>query len=155
MPNQKIPKSCYVAKSAIIEGDVDFGENVSVWHGAVLRSEKLIKIGNNTNVQDGVVLHADDREIFIGENCTIGHNASIDDSSIGNNCLVGMNSSIFDSDIGDHTVVGAGAVVNKMKITGGVLLAGVPAKIKKTLDEGNKKEVENLYKKYLEKIKKH
>lgn len=148
----KIPKSCSVAESAVIVGDFELGENVSVWHGAVIRAEKSIKIGKNTNVQDGAIIHADKNDVIIGENCTIGHNAVVDDSSVGSNCLIGMNSSVFDSEIGDYTLVAAGAVVNKMKIGGGVLVAGVPAEIKKELEEKHREEIKRAYKQYLKKI---
>lgn len=150
----KVPKGCFVAENSKLIGDIELGERVSVWYNVVIRSDEFVKIGDNCNIQDGAIIHSDKLDVIIGNNSTIGHGAVIDDSKIGNNCLIGMNASVFESEIADENIVAAGAVVNKMKSKKGVMLAGVPAVIKKSLDEKNLKMIKEASERYLKRLKK-
>ena len=87
-------KNVYIAPSAVITGQVELGENVSIWHMAVLRGDSgRITVGANTNIQDGCVLH---EETTLGEGCTVGHRAILHGCTVGKNCLIGMGAIVLD-----------------------------------------------------------
>lgn len=129
----KIAKSAFVSETAYIVGDVEIGENSSVWPGAVLRGDfGKIKIGVDTAVEDNCVIHAGMGDVVIGDNVVIGHGAVLDCRRIGNNVLIGMNSTILhDAEIGDFCVIAAGSLVGQgMKVPDKSFVAGIPGKIK-------------------------
>ncbi|MEM0359740.1 MAG: gamma carbonic anhydrase family protein [Candidatus Diapherotrites archaeon] len=137
----KIGKGTFVHKTAVIEGDVEIGENCSVWPNAVIRGDEgSIRIGNNTSIQDNCVLH---NAVEIGENVTVGHAAIVHGCKIGNNVIVGMNATILTgAEIGNECIIAAGSVVREgQKIPSGVLVAGVPAEIKRPLSDEDKKRI--------------
>ena len=142
----KIHESSYIAPTAVIIGDVEISEGVSVWDGAVLRGDVApIKIGKNTNVQDNVVIHVDYNEpTIIGENVTIGHLATVHGAKIGNNVIVGIHAVVLNrAEIGDGSVIGAGAVVTSgTKIPPRSLVLGIPAKVVKQDEKFEKMAIE-------------
>lgn len=124
-------KKFYIAPDAIVTGDVVLGENVSIWHGAVLRGDSgTITVGEGTNVQDRCVLH---EETTLGKNCTVGHAAIVHGCTIGDNTVVGMGAIVLTGAvIGKDCIIGAGAVVTgKTAAPDGSLLLGSPAKVVK------------------------
>ncbi|MCX8174028.1 MAG: gamma carbonic anhydrase family protein [Thermoplasmata archaeon] len=129
----KIHPSCYVHESAVIIGDVEIGEDSSVWPNAVIRGDLLpISIGKCTNIQDNCVIHTSPRDrVFIGDYVTLGHGAVVHGARLGNYIIVGMNAVVLNgADIGDGCIVGAGAVVKEgMKIPPNSVAVGIPAKI--------------------------
>jgi len=136
----KIAESAFVSEAAYIIGDVEIGEDSSVWPGAVIRGDfGSIKIGKNTAIEDNCVIHAGTpstpsyrEDVTIGDNVHIGHGAVINCRRIGGNVLIGMNSTILhDAEIGDFCIIGAGCLVSQgMKIPDKSFVAGVPGKIK-------------------------
>lgn len=133
--NSKVPvvqKNVYIAPSAIIIGDVRIGDNVGIWFQAVIRGdEEPIVIGNNTNIQDGSVLHTDyGYKLVIGNNVTVGHKAMLHGCVISDNCLIGMNSVIMNgSKIGKNCIIGANALIGQGKeIPDNSLVVGSPAR---------------------------
>ena len=117
----QIDPTAYVSKNAVLMGDIKIGKNASVWPGCVLRADiNSIELGENSNIQDGTMVHlADDAGVKIGKNTTIGHGAIIHACTIGDGCLIGMGSIILDKAvIGDHSIVGAGALVTKNTVRG-------------------------------------
>lgn len=139
----RIAESAFVSEAAYIVGDVEIGENSSVWPGAVIRGDfNSIRIGKHTSVEDMCVIHsgsgyAADEGTIIGDRVHIGHGAVIDCRKIGNDVLIGMNATVLhDVEIGDFSVIAAGCVVSQgMKIPDRSFLAGVPAKIKGEVSE--------------------
>ncbi len=139
--NGKAPKiavSAFVSEAAYIVGDVEIGENSSVWPGAVIRGDfGKIKIGKNTAVEDNCVIHSGSPsgvgDTVIGDNVVIGHGAVLNCHRIGNSVLIGMNATILhDVEIGDFCVVAAGCLVKQgMKIPDMSFVAGVPGEIKR------------------------
>jgi carbonic anhydrase/acetyltransferase-like protein (isoleucine patch superfamily) len=127
----------YIAKGAVVLGDVRLGEHSSVWYHAVVRGDiNYIEVGHHTNIQDNAVLHlADDFPCIVGNYVTIGHSAIIHACSIGNEVLVGMSAVVLDGAVvGDQCLIGAGALVTGgIKIPAGSLVLGSPAKIVRTL----------------------
>lgn len=138
----EIDESVFVAESADIIGDVKIGKNSSVWYNTVLRGdEHAIRIGKNTNIQDGTVVHVGlDVDTVIGDNVTVGHNALVHGCKIGNNSLVGMGAIVLNgAEIGEFCMIGAGALVTQnKKFPDGMLIIGSPAKAVRELTEEEK-----------------
>ncbi len=126
-------RTCFVSPAATLMGDVELGENVSVWPGAVLRGDcGKITVGAGTNVQDNCIIH---HETVIGKNCTLGHGATVHGCRIGDNCMIGMGAVILTgATLGDNCLVGAGALVTgKTVAPAGSVLLGSPAKAVKSV----------------------
>ena len=136
-----IDNSAFVAETADIIGDVIVEKNASIWYKAVLRGDdSQIIVGENSNVQDGTIVHCGyDEPTIIGKNVTIGHAAVIHGCKIGDYSLVGMGSTVLDNaEIGEFTMVGAGSLVTGKKFPPGVLLIGSPAKVARELTDEEK-----------------
>lgn len=129
----------WIAPDAQVIGDVQLGEDVGIWFGAVLRGDNdPILIGAGTNIQDGVMVHTDPgKGVTIGEGCTIGHHAIIHGCTIGNNSLVGMGATVLNGAwIGNNCLVGANALITEGKnFPDNSLIVGSPARVVRTLDE--------------------
>lgn len=131
----EIGENVFISETASIIGDVKIGKNCSIWYNAVLRGDgESIVIGDNTNIQDGVVLHGD-YITKIGNNVTVGHKALVHGATIGDNTLIGMGAIVLDNAIiGANSTVAAGSVVTSgKKFPDGVLLMGIPAKVVREL----------------------
>lgn len=129
----------WVAPGARVMGNVVMARGVSVWFNAVIRGDNdPIIIGENTNIQDGTVMHSDPGSpLTIGAGCTIGHNAIIHGCTIGENSLIGMGATVLNGAvIGKNCLVGANALVTEGKtFPDGSLIVGSPAKAVKPLSE--------------------
>ncbi|MEF3280180.1 MAG: gamma carbonic anhydrase family protein [Elusimicrobiota bacterium] len=139
MKNEPVisPKA-YIHKTAVIIGNVEIDDDVSVWPYVVLRGDiDKIKIGKRSNIQDLSVFHPNrNKPIIIGENVTVGHGAIVHGSVIGNNCLIAMNATVIDSQIGDNCLIGANCLITpNSKIPPGSLVVGVPFKIVRELTD--------------------
>ena len=142
----RIAESAFVSEAAYVIGDVEIGENSSVWPGAVLRADLYpIRIGRNSHIEDNTVLHAGFSPMEIGDNVTVGHGAVLHAKRIGNNVLIGMNATVLNGAvIGDYSVIGANALVGeRMKIPEKSFVIGVPGEVKGELShrllEGRKR----------------
>ena len=144
--NAKIDPSAWVAHSADVIGNVEIGEESSVWYHATIRGDlNYVKIGAGTNIQDGVVIHVDTGcPCEIGSMVTIGHNATVHGCTIGNRTLIGMGAILLNGcKIGRDCNIGAGALVTSNKeIPDGSLVLGSPAKVVRSLTEEEIKENE-------------
>jgi gamma-carbonic anhydrase len=144
----------YVAKSAVVLGDVTLGNLSSVWYQAVLRGDiNRILVGHHTNIQDNAVLHlADDYPCQVGNYVTIGHSAVVHACVIGNETLIGMGAVILDGAvIGNQCLVGAQALVTPhTRIPDGSLVLGMPAKVARPLTDKEKAELRSSAEKYAE-----
>lgn len=142
----KIGKNCFIAENAVVVGDVEMGDDCSIWYGAVLRGDvNSIKIGDRVNIQDGAVLHTlYQRSVCeIGNDVSVGHNAVIHGAKVGNNVLVGMGAILMDNAvIADNTIIAAGAVVLSNSVLEPGVYAGVPAK---KVKEGSEEIAEMAY----------
>jgi carbonic anhydrase/acetyltransferase-like protein (isoleucine patch superfamily) len=136
----RIAQSAFVSEAAYVVGNVEIGENSSVWPGAVIRGDfGSIKIGNNTAIEDTCIIHAGSPstpdfavDVSIGDNVHIGHGAAINCRRIGDSVLIGMNATILhDAEIGSFSIIGAGCLVGEgVKIPNRSFVVGVPGKIK-------------------------
>jgi carbonic anhydrase/acetyltransferase-like protein (isoleucine patch superfamily) len=129
----KLGKNVFIAKNAIVIGDVTLGAHSSVWYGAVLRGDiNRIVVGHHTNIQDNAVLHlADDFPCILGNWVTVGHSAIVHACTVGDETLVGMGAVILDGTvIGRQSLIGARALVTQgTEIPPGSLVLGAPAKV--------------------------
>ena len=135
----KFGENCFLADNATIIGNVEIGKNCSIWFNTVLRGDvNSIRIGNNVNIQDGVVLHTlyERSVIEIGNNVTIAHNAVIHGARIENNVLIGIGAIVLDhAIIGMNSIIAAGAVIlSNTVVEDGCIYAGNPAKKIKEVD---------------------
>ncbi|GGG03401.1 gamma carbonic anhydrase family protein [Rhodococcoides trifolii] len=135
--NPVIADSAWVAPNATIVGSVYIGENAGVWYSAVIRADsESVSIGDDTNIQDGCVVHADPGSpAVIGSNVSVGHNATLHGCTIGDNVLVGMGAIIMNgATVGRDCLIAAGALLTEnVDVPDGSLVAGVPAKIRRDL----------------------
>ena len=139
-----------IAEGAVVVGDVKLAKGVSVWYNAVLRGdESPIEVGENTNIQDGAILHA---RAVVGSNCTVGHCAIIHGCTVGSRTLIGMGSILLDgAKIGNHCIVGAGALVTgKLDAPDGSMILGSPAKVVRPLTQEEMDSVDASVQEYLE-----
>ena len=129
--------SVFVAEGAWLIGDVQVGEEASIWYNAVLRGDiNAIRVGRRSNIQDGCVLHVTARlPVEIADEVTVGHMAMIHGCRIGSRSLIGMNAVVLDNaEVGEGALVAAGAVVKEdFVVPPGTLAAGVPAKVVREL----------------------
>ncbi|TKC58075.1 gamma carbonic anhydrase family protein [Pedobacter hiemivivus] len=133
--------NCFIAPNATIIGDVLMGNNCSVWFNAVIRGDvNSITIGNDTNIQDGAVIHATylKAATIIGNRVSIGHNAIVHGCILRDNILIGMGAIVMDNALVEpYCIIAAGAVVlENTRCESGFIYAGTPAKkIKPITDE--------------------
>ena len=139
-----IGANSYIDESAVVIGDVEMGENCSVWPLTVIRGDiNKIRIGDNTNIQDGSVLHVthqgefspEGAQLHIGNQVTVGHKVLLHGCRIGNQCLVGMGSIVTDNAIvEDRVMIGSGSLVPPNKrLESGYLYLGNPVVQKRPL----------------------
>jgi carbonic anhydrase/acetyltransferase-like protein (isoleucine patch superfamily) len=129
----------FVAEDVSVIGDVEIGENASIWYGVVLRGDvDKIVIGDNTSIQDNAVAHCSTgNPTVIGKNCVVGHNAIIHSCVVEEDCLIGMGAVLLDGcKIGKGSIVAAGCVVSPNKeIPPGSMVMGVPGRVVRQLTE--------------------
>ncbi|MBS7251512.1 MAG: gamma carbonic anhydrase family protein [Candidatus Freyarchaeota archaeon] len=136
----KVHPTAFVAPTATIIGDVEIGEKSSVWYGAVIRADFApVRIGRCTAVEDNCVIHGG-RETTIGDEVLIGHAAVVHGCKIGNGAVIGSGATVFTgAEIGEYAVVAMGAVVlENMRVEPKTLVAGIPAKKMRQLNETEK-----------------
>ncbi|MFQ5736852.1 MAG: gamma carbonic anhydrase family protein [Thermodesulfobacteriota bacterium] len=136
----EIHETVFMVDSAIVIGDVKIGELSSLWFHAVVRGDvHYIRIGARTNVQDNSTLHVtnDTFPLNIGDDVTIGHNATLHGCTIRDRCLIGMGAILLDgSEIGEDSIVGAGTLVKEgMKVPPRSLVVGLPGRVARRLSD--------------------
>ncbi len=142
----RVGKNCFLAETAVLIGDVEIGDDCSIWYGAVLRGDvNPIRIGNGVNIQDNAVLHTlyEKSVVELGDDVSVGHNATVHGARVGRGSLVGMGAVLLDYvEVGEGALVAAGAVVSPRTIVPArTLWAGVPARQVKELTEEQSREM--------------
>jgi gamma-carbonic anhydrase len=151
--NPVVAADVYIAPNATVLGDVSIGPGSSVWFQSVIRADiNVIRIGSETNIQDGSILHVADRHaLVIGNQVSCGHRAILHACSIHDRVLVGMSAIVMDgAEVGSGSIIGAGALVTKgTRIPPGSLVLGSPAKTVRPLTAAEQKGIEELAAKYV------
>jgi carbonic anhydrase/acetyltransferase-like protein (isoleucine patch superfamily) len=150
----KVGENCFLAETATIIGDVEIGDNCSIWFNAVLRGDvNYIRIGNYTNIQDNAVIHGTYKKspVNIGNNVTVAHGAIVHGCMVNDNVMIGINAVILDDAvIESNSIIAAGSVVTKGTVVeSGSVYAGTPAKkIKKISPDLLDGEIKRIAKAY-------
>lgn len=149
----KFGSNCFCADNSVVVGDVVMGDNCTVWFNSVVRGDvNAIRIGNNTNIQDGAVIHCTylKASTIIGSNVSIGHNAIVHGCVIEDNVLIGMGAIVMDNAVvREGAVVAAGAVIlQNQEVEANGIYAGVPAKKVKEAGEEMRALIERTAKNY-------
>ena len=150
----KFGDNCFLADNAVIVGEVEMGNDCSIWFSAVVRGDvHYIKMGNKVNIQDNATIHATYQKspTTIGNNVSIGHNAIVHGCTIHDNVLIGMGAIVMDDcTVESNSLIAAGAILTKgSHVKEGELWAGIPAKkikdVPKELKEGEIERIANNY----------
>ena len=145
--------TAFVHSAAHVIGNVTLGARVSVWPSAVLRGDSdTITIGEDSNVQDGTIVHVDPGvPCAIGARVAIGHRAIVHGATVGDDCLIGMGAILLNRvHVGTGSIVGAGAVCREgMEIPPNSLVVGVPAKVIRETTEGERERIAHTVRAYL------
>jgi carbonic anhydrase/acetyltransferase-like protein (isoleucine patch superfamily) len=154
-----IHTTAYIDTQACVIGDVEIGANSSIWPMAVVRGDvNFIKIGEDTNIQDGSILHVTHKgeytkgaALILGNGVTVGHGAILHACEIGDYCLVGMGTTIMDNCIIEHhAMIGAGSLLPPNKhVKSGELWLGNPAQKVKDLNAEQKQQLEYSAQQYV------
>lgn len=143
----KIANGVFIDETALVLGNVDIGEDSSIWPMAVLRGDvHSIRVGKRTSIQDGTVCHVthagpfepEGHDLYIGDNVTVGHKAILHGCRIEDNCLIGMGAVVMDGAIiRENVIIGANSLVPPgRELASGYLWVGSPArKIRKLTEE--------------------
>jgi len=149
----------FIADTARVLGEVTLGQGVNIWYGASIRGDVAeIRIGENTNVQDNVVIHCDHGyPNIIGANVTIGHSAMVHGECVGDGTLIGMGAKVLGhTRIGSGCVIAAGALVTPgMEVPDGMVVMGVPGKIVRETNDDEKQYLQTIPPRYVEMAKLH
>lgn len=136
----RVHETAWIAETAVLVGDVEIGEESSIWYGCVLRGDEMpVRIGKRTNVQDGSILHIEGGKFpcILGDDVSVGHGAIVHGCEVGNGALIAMGAIVLNNvKVGEGAVIGAGALVPENKeIPPGTLWVGTPAKFVRELRE--------------------
>ena len=147
-------KECWFAETSVIVGDVEMGDQCTVWYNAVLRGDvNSIRLGNKVNVQDNAVIHCTYQKAAteIGNNVSIGHTAIVHGCRLMDNVLIGMGAKVMDHVVVEEgALVAAGAIVlENTVVEAGYIYAGIPAKKIKLAGDDSKEMIERIANNYV------
>ena len=150
----RLGERVFVAENAAIVGDVEVGNDCSIWYSAALRGDiNAIRIGARTNVQDNCTIHVTHLQwpTVIGEEVTIGHGAIVHGCTVHRGALIGMGSRVLDGAVvGESALIGAGALVPEgMQVPPRVLVLGVPARVKRPLTDEELARLDQSWRNYV------
>lgn len=150
----KIHASAFIAEDAVVIGDVEIGEQASVWYGSILRGDvNFIRIGARTNIQDGSVIHVsrETHSTVLEEEITVGHRVTLHGCYVEKGCLIGIGAIILDgARIGKNSLVAAGSLVTPgTQIPERSLVMGSPARVKRELTEEEVRDLEKFWRNYI------
>lgn len=154
-----IDKTVFIAPGAVVVGRVEIGPFASIWYNSVVRGDvDIVKIGANTNIQDGSILHEHAGfPLVVGERVTVGHRVLLHGCTVEDDAFVGMGATVLNgARVGAGAVVGAGALVLQgQEIPPGALALGAPARVVRTLEEGELEKFRGAVGRYLKMAEMH
>ena len=149
-----VAESAFLAPGAVLIGRVTVSAGASIWYGAVLRADQdSIFVGERSNIQDGCVLHSDPGvPLSLGSDVTVGHNATLHGCTVEDQVLIGMGAIVLNgAHVGRQSIIAAGALLTEgQQIPEGVLVAGVPGKVRRELSEAERAAIERNAASYVE-----
>lgn len=150
----RVHPSVFLAPTAALSGDVELAERASAFYGVSVRGDSApIRVGERTNLQDNVVLHADPHApCTLGAGVSVGHGAIVHGATVKDDCLIGMGATVMNGAvIGAGSLVAAGALVLEgTQVPAGSLVAGVPAKVRRPLTDAEREGLKDNARAYLE-----
>jgi carbonic anhydrase/acetyltransferase-like protein (isoleucine patch superfamily) len=154
-----IDPTAFIARGAIVLGDVALGRRSSIWYNAVVRGDaERITIGDETNIQDLSMLHADPGlPCVVGHRVTVGHRVILHGCTVEDECLIGMGAIVLNQvRIGRGSIIGAGALlVERMEVPPGSLVLGAPARVVRPVDPALHERIEHAWRHYVEQAARH
>jgi carbonic anhydrase/acetyltransferase-like protein (isoleucine patch superfamily) len=154
-----IDATAFIAQGAIVLGDVQLGKHASIWFNAVVRGDTArITIGDETNIQDLSMLHADPGlPCLVGNRVTVGHRVILHGCTVEDECLIGMGAILLNKvNVGQGSVIGAGTLLLEgTEVPPGSLVVGVPAKIVRAVDDDARQLIEHAWRHYVEEANRH
>lgn len=152
-PYPEVHETAWVAPDAILIGDVEIGENSSIWPGTIIRADiGKVKIGKNTNIQENVVIHPNSKEgVAIGDNVTIAHGTVLDGCDVEDNVMIGINATaLHHSRIKRNSIIGAGSLLPPGTETEpGSVYSGSPAEKARDLTDRDREVMEKVAQSYV------
>ncbi len=151
----RIHETAFVTQDAIIIGDVEIGEDASIWFGSIVRGDvNYIRIGNKTNVQDGTVIHVSSRThpTVLEDRITVGHRVTLHGCHVESGCLIGIGAILMDGvRVGANSLVGAGSLLTPgTQIPPNSLVIGSPARVKREITEDELAFLDRSWRNYVE-----
>ncbi|HZN36346.1 MAG TPA: gamma carbonic anhydrase family protein [Pirellulaceae bacterium] len=148
-----VEPSAWIAPGAVVLGDVTLGTEATVWYGAVVRGDSApIRVGRQTNIQDGCILHADEGfPCTLGERVTLGHGSIVHGATVEDDCLIGMRAVVMNgARIGKGSIVAVGSIVTEgTLIPPGSLALGQPAKVKRETSDRDRELIRHAAEHYV------
>ncbi len=148
-----VDSTAFIAPGAAVNGDATIGAESSVWFGAVIRGDtEAIRIGRQTNVQDGCVLHADEGfPCTLGDRVTLGHGAIVHGATVEDDCLIGMRAVVMNgAKIGQGSIIAVGSIVTEgTEIPPGSVAIGQPAKVKRQVTDRDRERIRHAAEHYV------
>ena len=150
----KIHETAFIAETAVVIGNVEIGENSSVWYGSILRGDvNHIRVGARTNIQDACVLHvsAKTHPTVLEDEVTLGHRVTLHGCYVETGCLIGIGAIVMDgARVGSNSLIGAGSLVTpNMQIPPRSLVLGTPARVKRELSDEEVKDLSKFWQNYV------
>ncbi len=155
----KINETAFIADDAIVIGDVEIGEDASVWYGSIIRGDvNFIRIGARTNIQDGTIIHVSSKahSTILEDEITVGHRVTLHGCYVERGCLIGIGAILMDGvRVGANSLVGAGSLLTPgTQIPPRSLVLGSPAKVKRELTADELAYLDKSWRNYVE-LKRH
>ncbi|MBA7569063.1 Protein YrdA [subsurface metagenome] len=155
----QIDPSAFIARGAQVVGDVRLAAGSSVWYNTVIRGDmNYVEVGANSNIQDGSILHVvNDRPCIVQDNVTVGHGVILHACTVESGCLIGMGAIILSGAvIGRGSIIAAGTLIRENVVVEPFsLMAGVPGRLIRKIDENNRQTNQRWAQKYVEVAKAH
>ena len=150
-----IAPTAYIADDAVIIGDVEIGENASVWFGSVVRGDvNFIRIGARTNIQDGTIVHVSSKthSTILEDQITVGHRVTLHGCYVESGCLIGIGAILLDGvRVGSNSLVAAGSLLTPgTQIPPNSVVMGSPAKVKRQVTEQELEYLDRSWRNYVE-----
>ena len=153
--NPKIHETAFITDDAIVIGDVEIGEDASVWYGSIVRGDvNYIRIGARTNIQDGTIIHVSSKTYptILEEEITVGHRVTLHGCHVESGCLIGIGAILMDGvRVGRNSIVGAGSLLTPgTQIPPRSLVLGSPARVKRELTDNELAYLDKSWRNYVE-----